>query len=130
MPKTFRQFIAEDVSDSELRQLEAFFDGLFAAFKIDVEFTRHFKERVNDARNGKPITIEELTKLFRETLTKYGKRITQMRPDAEAVIKDLQAKLNLPFVVKYDHRKDEIDFVVKTIMRKQNFMTTSPVLQL
>lgn len=125
----FAKFLSEQITDSELRQLEAFLDGLFAAFKIDVEFTTHFKERVNDARNGKPITIEELNRLFRETLSKYGKRISQMHPNAEAVLQDLRTKLNLPFVVKYDRQKDEIDFVAKTIMRKDRFMTPDRILQ-
>ena len=127
--KPFRQFIAEEISASELKQLEAFFDGLFAAFKIDVEFTNHFRERLNDPRNGKPITLEELSRLFRETLSKYGKRISQMVPDAEAVLQDLRTKINLPFVIKYDRQKDEVDFVAKTIMRKDRFMTPDRVLQ-
>jgi hypothetical protein len=129
VPKTFRAFLAEQITDAELRQLEAFYDGLFAAFKIDVEFTTHFKERMNDARNGKAITVEELSRLFRETLTKYGKRISQMHPNAEAVIQDLRSKLNMPFVVKYDRAKDEIDMVAKTIMRKDRFMTPDRILQ-
>jgi hypothetical protein len=125
---TFRQFLTEQISESELKQLEAFFDGLFAAMKVDVTFTKHFKERVNDSRNGKPITIPELTRLFRETMARYGQKIHAMRPDAEAVIKDLQTSLNLPFVVKYDRASGDIDLVAKTIMRKPNFMTSSPVL--
>ena len=125
----FSKFLAEEISASELKQLEAFFDGLFAAFKIDVEFTTHFRERLNDPRNGKPITLEELSRLFRETLSKYGKRISQMVPDAEAVLQDLRTKINLPFVIKYDRQKDEVDFVAKTIMRKDRFMTPDRILQ-
>jgi hypothetical protein len=126
---TFKQYLTEQISDSDLRQLEQFFDNLFAALQIDVEFTRHFKDRVNDARNGKPITIPELTKLFRDAMNRYGKKIHDMRPDAEAVLKDLSTQLNLPFVVKYDRASGDVDVVAKTIMRKRDFMTSSPVLK-
>ena len=47
--------ISEDVSRSDLDQIERYADKLFAAVGIDVEFTRHFLDRVNDERNKKPI---------------------------------------------------------------------------
>ena len=40
--------ISEDVSRSDLDQIERYADKLFAAVGIDVEFTRHFLDRVND----------------------------------------------------------------------------------
>lgn len=127
---TFGRFLIEHITDSELQQLERFFDQLFAALNVDVHFTKHFKERVNDSRNGRPITTSELKRLFSETMARYGKKIHDMNPNAEAVIKDLQTQLNLPFIVKYDRANGEIDLVAKTIMRKGNFMTSSPILPL
>ena len=53
--KTFSQYIFERVSKSDLDQIEKYADKLFAAVGIDIEFTRHFLDRVNDARNKKPI---------------------------------------------------------------------------
>ena len=46
--------ISEDISRSDLDQIERYADKLFAAVGIDVEFTRHFLDRVNDERNKKP----------------------------------------------------------------------------
>ena len=58
--KTFSQYISERVSKSDLDQIEKYADKLFAAVGIDIEFTRHFLDRVNDARNKKPINSAEL----------------------------------------------------------------------
>ena len=73
------------ITKSDLNQVEKFADRLFAKVGIDVEFTRHFMDRVNDARNQKDITPSELTRLFKQSYSKYGKRIAQLGPDAEAV---------------------------------------------
>ena len=63
----------EDVSRSDLDQIEKYADRLFAAVGIDVEFTRHFLDRVNDLRNTRQITSSELTRLFKQSFKKYGK---------------------------------------------------------
>ena len=53
------------ITQSDLDQIEKYADRLFAALKIDVEFTKHFMDRVNDARNIKQITVAELIRLFK-----------------------------------------------------------------
>ena len=111
-----------------LDTLEKHFDKMFSAVGIDVEFTRHFLDRVNDERNKKPITLKELALFFRDAYIKYGKKIAQMGPDAEAVIKDMRSDVNLPFVLNWDNRNQELDLVAKTVMRKKNFMTPDPEL--
>ena len=40
-----------EITKSDLDQVERYADKLFGALKIDVEFTKHFMDRVNDARN-------------------------------------------------------------------------------
>ena len=44
------------ITRSDLNQIEKYADRLFAAVGIDVEFTRHFMDRVNDTRNKAQIT--------------------------------------------------------------------------
>ena len=39
------------LSQQELGQIEVFADRLFAKIGIDVEFTRHFSDRLNVERN-------------------------------------------------------------------------------
>ena len=114
--------IREQISQGELNQIERFADRLFAKVGIDVEFTRHFIDRVNDARNKKDITPAELTRLFKQTYNKhFKKKIPQLGPDAEAVLKDMQTDINMPFVLKYDRRTQEFDLIAKTVMRKKRF---------
>ena len=119
--------VKEDVTQADLNQLEQFADKLFGKVGIDVEFTRHFLDRVNDERNRKPITPAELTRLFKQEYKRYGKPIAKMGPDKEAVMKDLQTNLNLPFALVYDRQNNELDLIAKTIMRKDDFKTPNKV---
>ena len=119
--------IREDVTKSDLDQIEKYADKLFAAVGIDVEFTRHFLDRVNDERNKKPINTAELIRLFRLTYKKYGKKIPKMGPDAQAVIHDMETDINMPFVLNVD-RSGMLDLVAKTVMRKKDFKTSNPKL--
>ena len=50
----------KEVTKSDLDQLERYADRLFGAVGIDVEFTRHFLDRVNDVRNKMQITSAHL----------------------------------------------------------------------
>ena len=106
-----------------MEQLEKFADKLFGKVGIDVEFTRHFLDRVNDVRNKKPITMSELTRLFKQEYKRWGKPIAQMGPDQEAVMKDLQTDINLPFALRWDSENNELDLIAKTVMRKADFKT-------
>ncbi len=114
----------EEVSQKQLNDLEKFADRLLKKFDVDVEFTRHFADRMNDKRNKPAITVAELQRVFKKIAKNKAKNIRQ-NPDSEAVIKDLQMDLNLPVVIKYDRNKEEFEVVNKTIMRKKDFKTTS-----
>lgn len=119
------QFVFEAISKSDLDGVEKYADRLFGKVGIDVEFTRHFLDRVNDARNKKEITVAELIRLFKQTYQKHGKKIAQLGPDAEAVINDMMTDINMPFVLKWDSKSQELDLVSKTVMRKKNFATSN-----
>lgn len=111
------------LTQSDLRQLDAFADKIFAKVGIDVNFTRHFLDRVNDARNKKQITMGELTRLFKQEARRWGKPIAQLGPDEEGTMKDLQTDINVPFVLVWDNANQELDLIAKTVMRKKNFKT-------
>jgi hypothetical protein len=119
--------LEEEITKVDLSQVEKFADKIFAKVGIDIEFTRHFLERVNDKRNGKDITVAELTRLFKQTYKKHGKKIAKMGDDAEAVLHDLQTDINMPFVLQWDGK--EFDLIAKTIMRKKDFKTNDPKLK-
>ena len=116
----------KQVSKSDIDQIERYADHLFASLNIDVEFTKHFMDRVNDARNKTQITPSELTRLFKQSYRTHGKKINNLGPDAEAVLNDMQTDINMPFVLKVDG--NELDLVAKTVMRKKNFKTKGPKL--
>ena len=120
--------IEEEISKNDLDQIEKYADKLFAVVGIDIEFTRHFLDRVNDARNKKPINSAELIRLFRLTYKKYGKKIAKMNPDAEAVISDMETDVNMPFVLNLD-KDGMLDLVAKTVMRKKDFKTRNQKLR-
>ena len=111
------------IKKSDLDQLEKYADRLFAAVGIDVEFTRHFLDRVNDRRNQIQITPAELTRLFKQSFKKYGKVISKLGPDAEGVITDMRTDINMPFVI--DLKGGQLELVAKTVMRKKNFKTSN-----
>ena len=115
------------VTAVDIQQLETFADRIFADVGIDVEFTRHFKDRVNSERNAKPIVPAELTRLFKQERKRYGKPIAQMGPDTEAVMRDLQTDINVPFALVFDKDNNELDLIAKTIMRKKDFDTPNRV---
>ena len=120
--------LRETVTKTDLDAIEKFADRLFAKVGIDVEFTRHFLDRVNDERNKKQITTAELTRLFKQTYNKHGKKIPQLGPDAEAVLKDMRTDINMPFVLKWDNKSQEFELVAKTVMRKKGFQTSNQTL--
>ena len=111
----------KEVKKSDIDQLEKYADKLFGAVGIDVEFTRHFLDRVNDARNKVQITTSELIRLFRQSYKKFGKTIAKLGPDAQAVITDMKTDINMPFVLNLKGGK--LELVAKTVMRKKDFKT-------
>ena len=113
------------MQQADIDQLEIFADRLFAKVGIDVEFTRHFLDRVNDERNIKQITASELTRLFKQEFKKWGKPIAQMGPNTEAVMKDMATNINMPFALRWDETNQELDLIAKTIMRKADFKTSN-----
>jgi len=116
----------KEVTKSDLDQLERYADRLFGAVGIDVEFTRHFLDRVNDVRNKMQITTAELTRLFKQSYKKFGKVIRKLGPDAQAVLSDMKTDINMPFVLNL--KGGELELVAKTVMRKKDFKTSNPKL--
>ena len=109
------------ITQSDIRELEKFADTLLKDFQIDVEFTRHFGDRMSDDRNSPCINIKELKDFFRKIYANKGMKIKGNR-GIEAILKDIQRSLNMPVVI--DYKNGEVELTFKTIMRKKNF--TSP----
>lgn len=126
----FSEFIFEsaDITSSQLKQFEIVVDALFKKYGIDFEFTRHFEERLNHDRNNPKITLKELAELVKKIYAKHGNPL-KGKEGTEVVINDLQSKLNIPVAIEYDAKNDEIDVVMKTVMRKSNFSSPDPIIK-
>ena len=115
------KFTQRDVDD-----VEKFADRILKKYDIDIEFTRHFIDRLNDPRNNPEIKIAELQRFFKKIQRAKGQNIRN-NPDVELVLKDMSSNLNLPVVIK--KRGDSFEVINKTIMRKPDFKTTSKVIR-
>jgi hypothetical protein len=112
------------ITKEQLATLERVIDQVFGRLGIDIEFTRHFLDRVNDERNGRQITIQELGHLFAKEYKRWGNTIKHMPVDAQAVMHDLSSAINVPFVINPDSKNPkQKDLVAKTVMRKKEFKT-------
>jgi len=118
----------ENITKSQLDTLETYADKLFAKLGIDIEFTRHFLDRANDKRNIKPISIPELMGMFKRLHRKHGKPLSKIDNDFDAVVKDFNSNINIPFAINVT--PNDIDLVAKTVMRKKDFKTSTPVIAL
>lgn len=116
------------ITKKELADLEKTLDALFKHLNIDIEFSKHFFDRLQDARNGKDISIEEVNALFVAVHNKFGKTLSNKPDDFQAVMKSIATKLNVPFVIKLN-KKGMIELMSKTIMRKANFKTPNQELK-
>lgn len=132
---SFKQFMQEASGDTcmiitpaHMKAFEQFVDKMFKKFKIDFDFTKHFRERISDTRNNPCIDLKEIADTIKKIYAKYqhGDNSLSKFVDAEVVIKDLQNDLNMPIAIEYDKKNDEIEVVAKTIMRKKNFRTPNP----
>lgn len=132
--KTFTQFLLDEeqnacalISQADIRELEKFADRLLEKYKIDIEFTKHFGERMSDDRNRPCITLKELQDFFRKVYANQGMKIKNTNDD-QAVLRDIQKDLNMPVVLDFN-RGGELEVRFKTIMRKKNFSTPNRVIK-
>lgn len=112
----------QNVSRSDLKQLENYLDQLWKAANINVEFPQHFFDRLNDDRNGKQITVGELKRIFSDAFKKYSSQFSKIK-DFEGVLKSISTAINVPFALDFDRRTHMLDLVAKTVMRKRDFKT-------
>jgi hypothetical protein len=119
--KLIKETLNEFISRKELGDVETYADNLFSDVGIDVEFTKHFLDRVNDPRNGAEITPEELMSLYKKAHDKYGNNLSHLKTGSERVVNDVQTDINVPVVL--NKRGKEAEMVNMTVMRKKNFLT-------
>ena len=113
---TFKDYLVE-LNDSEIKSLESYLDRIFAIIDVDVDFTKHFKDRLRGRESElKQQTIKDS---FNKLLKKYKERIVNS-PDVNAILQDMSNNINVPFVItKLKDGTYEMDTL--TIMKKKGF---------
>ena len=142
--KTFKEhieesdifYLGEEVTPKQLIDIRTSINKQFSSLGIQVDLdTRHFKKRVDDKRNVKPISSAELIGVFKRASKKWKSKkftntiLTTVDPvtgnkDKQAVIHDKQTDINIAAVLDTNNKIPE--FIVKTILRKKEFGTRSP----
>jgi len=123
MKYKFSEFekIQEEVEAMELRRLESMLKALFNKIGIGFEFSTHFNDRINDARNKPTIYIRELGMLFQKVFVQHKDKLKNMTPEQEGLMKDTSTAINLPFVMKQGRRGGSNFVRAKTVIRKKQF---------
>ena len=116
------------ITAAHMKAFEQFVDKMFEKYKIDFEFTKHFRERMSHERNDPCIDMKEIAAMIKKIYNKYqhGEKSLSRYVDSEAVIKDMQSDLNMPIAIEYNRKNDELEVIAKTVMRKKNFRTPNP----
>lgn len=128
--KTYLEFLIEKVTMQELESVETRLNRFFHKIGVDVEFSRHFLERVNDPRNNPEISAIEIEKTFLKAFASYNKEFSKFTDgEIERVIFDVQRDLNIPVITRFQRRKKGMELFAKTIMRKKNFRSPDPKLE-
>ena len=82
---------------AEVVELEKQLDNLMRPVGLDVEFSRHFVERI--LGRERRITIDEVVSAFAKLKAKFKKRLlsAKKKPRYEAILKDFSNDLNIVF---------------------------------
>ena len=114
--------LKEEMSQSDLASVEKYADKELSP--VDVDFTKHFFDRLNDPRNIKPISSAELIGFFKRLARKKNELTDFLTKYREVVASDNRTNINIPLVQMSDK------IIAKTIMRKKDFQTPDPKIEL
>ena len=116
------------ISKIQLNVIEKSLDKLFNKVGIDIEFSKHFFDWINDPRNVDQITISELINIYHSLYDKFGVKLSKTSKEVEELIKSLSTDINIPINLSFNRKDNKLEMVAKTIMRKKGFKSSSPVL--
>jgi hypothetical protein len=115
-------FILGEMAKQDLDAVEKYADNQLSPEDIELgKETDHFFQRLNDPRNGKPISAPELTGFFKRLARNKKKFIEFVKQYKEFVVNDTKTNINIAFM------KAANKLIAKTVMRKADFKTTSPI---
>lgn len=124
-----RKSLLEYFSRREVDDVKNYADRLFSDVGVEVDFSDHFFDRLNDPRNEEEIEPDEVKTLYAKAKAKYGNTIAGIKDKGEAVLTDRSSDINIPIVMTKGGRNGDKDMIGKTIMRKRNFHSSTPILK-
>jgi nicotinic acid mononucleotide adenylyltransferase len=116
-----REIMLNEIPMADLKKINNFADKTLEPADIVIT-DKHFLDRLVDPRNLKPISSAELIGFFKRLARHKNKFLEFLKKYKEIVVKDRLTKLNIPFMRKANR------IIAKTIMRKDDFKTSSPEL--
>ena len=116
-------FTPDFITKDDIEVVDDMADEKLAPIEIDLS-GNHFFDRLNDPRNFPDISIEELEDFFDKLSDEKDEFIDFLKQYREIVVKDTETNINIPFM------KLANKAIAKTIMRKKNFSSSTPILPL
>ena len=116
-------FTPDFITKGDVEFVDDMADRKLAPIEIDLS-GNHFFDRLNDPRNYPDISVEELEDFFNKLSDEKDDFIEFLQKYKEIVVKDTETNINIPFM------KLANKAIAKTIMRKKNFLSSTPVLPL
>jgi hypothetical protein len=120
MVKEGIEVVLTEIPMADLVQIDKYADRQLNP--VDVVITdKHFFDRLTDPRNDKPISAAELTGFFKRLAKNKKKFLDFVQQYGQIVAKDNRTNINIPFMQQANK------IIAKTIMRKDNYMTSNPI---
>jgi hypothetical protein len=116
-------FTPDFITKDDIESIDNLADEKLAPIEVDLS-GNHFFDRLNDPRNFPDISIEELEDFFDKLSDEKDEFIDFLKQYREIVVKDTETNINIPFM------KLANKAIAKTIMRKKNFSSSTPILPL
>lgn len=98
-----------------LKKIENKLDAMFKNLNIDINFSRHFKERFVQRK----ILPDEIIDTFKKLYKKYNKKI--VRDDYDALIHDIFTYLNIPIAIEWSEKDNEFDLTSITVFKQKDY---------
>ncbi len=121
--KARNEGVINEIPMDDLKDIDRVADKFLSP--LDVVLTdKHFFDRLNDPRNGKEISQAELIGFFKR-LSKHKKQFVEFLEKYEQMVAtDDRTNINIPFM------KQANKAIAKTIMRKKDFKSSTPKLEI
>ncbi|EHJ9990352.1 TPA: hypothetical protein NG570_004550 [Vibrio parahaemolyticus] len=119
------------ITQQQINALEAKINTKLSKFNAQFVMTVHFSvDRLNDARNNPPITLEELESIFDSLVDNHITSIVALNDKDTFNIRCSKSHINMPCgVVKESQNNGSVTHknIVITIMRKETFKAKDPI---